>query len=469
MIRTCVTCGARLAADHEGKQCSPCLRSSALAASQPTLDLWTSPAMTGAIRTEHMGKVFRAYRDGHEPRLTQVRLAERLGIAQAHLSRMEKADKAPQDLTRLRRWAAVLGMPEALLWFSREYAPEGYVGSAAPTSVDDVQRRQFLKVATVPVGSTLLGRTTSRADTFSSSSQTTVEDVRSMTETFRRLDNRRGGGDERIRQVLFSFLDDTLEPELRRAETLANSDMFTASAELFQLAGWISYDNGDVKRGAEFLRQALDLAGQGGDDALSTEMLAGMSHQAAFFRDIGAASGMAAAARASARRTGIALLKSEAAVMGAHAFALAKDDRASRASLAEAEQHFAKRGDVPPWLAYFDEAYLSAKFAHTLYVLGELGEAEQFARRALDMSEGYERGRLFNTALLASIMAGRGDADAAVSFGGVAVSLARNIRSARARIYLADLAHRLSKLGDQPQVRMLRQQLPRPVVVPRRT
>lgn len=61
----------------------------------------------------------------------------------------------------------------------------------------------------------------------------------------------------------------------------------------------------------------------------------------------------------------------------------------------------------PRWTAYFDRAYLAAKFAHVLHAVGESKPAERFAIRSLQMSEGYERGRLFNTVLLARIHGSR--------------------------------------------------------------
>jgi hypothetical protein len=75
------------------------------------------------------------------------------------------------------------------------------------------------------------------------------------------------------------------------------------------------------------------------------------------------------------------------------------------------------------------------------------------------MSEGYERGRLFNTVLLARIHAGAGDLDPACELGRRSVAMARGIRSARGRGYLADLRRDLQPHAAVPDVEELREQI----------
>jgi hypothetical protein len=113
----------------------------------------------------------------------------------------------------------------------------------------------------------------------------------------------------------------------------------------------------------------------------------------------------------------------------------------------------------PPWLEYFDQAYLAAKFAHALHALGESKPAERFAVRSLRMSDGYERGRLFNTVLLAQIYADRGELDPACELGRRSVIMASGIRSARGRGYLNGLRRQLEPHAAVPQVRELREQI----------
>jgi hypothetical protein len=100
--------------------------------------------------------------------------------------------------------------------------------------------------------------------------------------------------------------------------------------------------------------------------------------------------------------------------------------------------------DSPEWLSYFDGSYLAAKFAHALRDLGLPQDAERFARRSLNMSDGYDRGKLFNTALLASVLADQRRVDDACHHGMAALKMADKVRSVRASAYLTDVARRLA-------------------------
>ena len=79
------------------------------------------------------------------------------------------------------------------------------------------------------------------------------------------------------------------------------------------------------------------------------------------------------------------------------------DTAACASALNAAEQAFARtKADNPARLRYFDEAYMSPKLGHCFRELGNGEVAEHFARRSLDMVDGYTRGRTFNVLLLAN-------------------------------------------------------------------
>jgi hypothetical protein len=258
---------------------------------------------------------------------------------------------------------------------------------------------------------------------------------------------------------LASFLRTSVDQMVRNGHTkgAARNDLLSAAAEMHQLAGWISYDVGQADAGRKHLRQALRLCQDADNDGLTAEMLAGMSHHAAFHGAPESAVDLALAAREAARRSGIAALQAEAAVMEAHGLALQGDKRTCFELLHEAEQAFSRvrAGTTPQWLDYFDDAYLAAKFAHTFRDLGMPSDAEQFARRSLDMSDGYERGRLFNTALLASTLADQRRVDEACIVGTNAVSMTATVRSVRSAAYLADVGRRLAPFSTNRAVRSL--------------
>ncbi|MGH3528800.1 MAG: XRE family transcriptional regulator, partial [Pseudonocardiaceae bacterium] len=265
------------------------------------------------------------------------------------------------------------------------------------------------------------------------------------------------------RSAVTNYLASDVLPLLRegRYRDSVGQELSAAVAELYQLAGWMAYDVGDAGSGRRHLRNAMHLCQDVGNEALVGEMLAGMSHQAAFLRSAALATDLARAAKDKAKRAGVPALVSESAVMEAHGFALANDAHGCVAALRESEQAFAaaEDRDRPEWLAYFDGAYLAAKFGHCFHELRRPAEAERFARRSLDMIDGYDRGRLFNLALLASSLADQRRIEEACETGLAAMRIASGVRSVRTITYLIDLSHRLAPFRAEPAVRMLEERI----------
>jgi transcriptional regulator with XRE-family HTH domain/tetratricopeptide (TPR) repeat protein len=428
--------------------------------------------MKAAVATKQFGVVLAAYRAAHEPEVTQSEVAQWLGITQSQVSRIERQTTPVNDLRKLDRWATALGIPQRYLWFSLSpNARDAYESdSRRPTlraeindEDGDVQRRQFMKK--IGLGATAVGAFVLTSELAAdppgyapteperSRDDVEVDSVRAMTQTFRRLDNMYGGGHSQ--SAVSGYLTSTIEPIMRdgRPNSSARSELFSAVAELYQLAGWMAYDTGQAGVGRQHMRKALQLSKRARNPALSAEMLAGMSHHAAFHGKPDDAVELAMAAGELAERTGIRRLSAEAAVMEAHGFALQGEGSDCLAALSTAEKEFEKSSDdVPDWLGYFDGAYLSAKFAHAFRDLGQLRDAEVFARRSLEMSDRYKRGRLFNTALLASILADQRRVDEAAALGMEAVGMAGTVRSVRGAAYLADVAARLGKFSASPRV-----------------
>ena len=286
---------------------------------------------------------------------------------------------------------------------------------------------------------------------------TDVQIIREMTQTFRNLDNRFGGG--HIRSAVTSYLVSDVLPLLREGQYCddVRRKLFTTVAELNQVAGWTGYDVGDNGTGCHYLRQAMRLCQDVGDDALMGEMLAGMSHQAAFVQQSAIAMDLARAAKDHGKRAGVPALVAEASAMEAHALALVQDVNGCLAALHESERAFAaaEERDRPAWLGYFDSAYLAAKFGRCFRDLGRPVEAERFARRSLDMMEGYDRGKLFNLVLLASVLADQRKVEEACRTASTALCIAPDVRSVRTTADLADLSHRLAPFQADPAVRLL--------------
>lgn len=269
--------------------------------------------------------------------------------------------------------------------------------------------------------------------------------VRQMTAAMRAIDNEYGGG--YARGSVVRYLHHEVSPLLRegRYDAVTGRDLFSAAAEMTQLAGWMTYDAGHYGLAQHYLVHALRLAAAGGDRALGAEILAAMGQEAVYLGDGLTGVDLARAAGRAARQAGLNALAAEAAVLEAHGHATAGDARACVHALGVAERTLdrADRDRDPQWLGYFDHAYLSARFGHCFRELGQHRQAERFARRSLDMDGAYVRGRMFNLALLASAHAGQGDIESACAVGSEALAMAVELRSARAVGYVTALRRQL--------------------------
>lgn len=183
-----------------------------------------------------------------------------------------------------------------------------------------------------------------------------------------------------------------------------------------------------------YLVQALTMARFAGDEGLGGEILAAMSHQAAYVAQPGHAIDMALAAQLAGRRAGLSVLETESIVMEAHGHALRKDAGSCSRALRRAETVFSQTNgrNLPAWLSYFDEAYFAAKIAHCFHALGQGKQTEKYAVRSLDMNPRYIRGKAFNTSLLAISHALQGQLDQACTHGREAIDLTSSLDSARA-------------------------------------
>lgn len=282
-----------------------------------------------------------------------------------------------------------------------------------------------------------------------------VEMVRRITSTYRALDNQYGGG--RVRENVIRFLDGDVTDLLRgRFDASTGRSLMSAVAETTQLAAWASYDAGMHGLAQRYLVQALRFSAGAGDRALGAEILAAMSHQAAYKRASAEAVDLARAAGRAAREAGVSAIQAESAVLEAQGHAVGGEESACAQALDRAERLFDKadRTADPQWIGYLDEAYLAAKFGHCFAALGQGAIARRFASRSLEMDGAkYARGRQFNLALLALTYVQTGEPEEASRIGIQAVDAADQLKSARARDYLSELAARLGRHVGLPAVR----------------
>ncbi|GII02620.1 hypothetical protein [Planobispora takensis] len=350
-----------------------------------------------------------------------------------------------------------LGLPASSpLDLGQEFNHTWHEGVATVTALwrADVERRRFLLDSTFVIGAGSVGavkwlalpqQTRPVAGGSRRVGMADIAAIREVTRSFGELDNRFGGG--RIRSAVVKYLDTAVAPLLNDGSyaEATGKELASAAAELTRLAGWMAYDLEHHGVAQRYLIQALHLARGAGDHGLGGEILAGMSHQAVYLGQPVHALDLARAAQLSAQRAGVPALLAEAYVLEAHSHALREDGAACAKALHHAEEAFDRRkaGQEPGWIAYFDEAYMSAKFAHCFRDLGDGEQAVRHARRSLQMDGRFVRGRMFNLSLLAAGLLRRGQVEEACAAAGEALDLAGGLQSARTRSYLRDLWRRL--------------------------
>lgn len=138
--RYCSRCGSRLNRYNTGTFCASCestFRDSLQHPPEVPPGFWQTDLMRDALATWHMGRVIFAFRTHphHGRPLPQERVASWLELTQAQLSRIEKGP-APEQLSKLTRWAETLRVPVELLWFK---VPRRVDDSPAPVGRSDAR------------------------------------------------------------------------------------------------------------------------------------------------------------------------------------------------------------------------------------------------------------------------------------------------------------------------------------------
>lgn len=414
------------------------------------------------------------------------RQAQALGVSipapsslKTQLSRWENGHRTPdafyQQLLGLvyGRDPVQLGIAQAddTLISNFGHSWEESVHSAADMWKQDLGRRDFLKsaafVATgfaAPSLHALVGGNVElphRAAGAVSVTASHVSAIQGMTSNLASLDNRHGAG--QIRHTAVAFLDGEVAPLLKSGQFSAQvgRSLLGSAAELARLVGWMTHDTGRHGLAQRYLIQALRLAEAAGERALMAETLAAMSQQATYMNEARDGVDLARGARTLAEREGLSALVAETLVMEAHGHARSGDAASCATALSAAENTLdrADRSSDPHWIGYFDEAYLSAKFGHCFLELGDSARAVGFARRSLQMNEGYTRGQVFNLTLLAHAHAQAGEVEESCAVGEHAAAAAAEVQSTRVSHHLRNFRRTLAPAEDTIAVSKLDQSL----------
>lgn len=444
--RYCARCGSRLNQYNLGSHCAPCEVACRDERQQPSpvpAAFWQTDQMRDALATWHMGRVIFAYRTHpfHGRPLPQEQIANWLSLTQAQLSRIEKGP-APEQMSKLVRWAVTLAIPPELLWFKLP------AGSSA--TLDQVNRQEFVRAAlSVSVAAAThqplleLLRKIEPTPIPSTVGLTEIEQVRTAAREFSSWDHTYGGG----------LVREAVSAQLRYAVTLLGSscaekhrqELHSAVGFLGHTAGFMAFDAYAHTDARSMFQLGLTCAEEVGDWHLRGKVLSSMARQAIWcgHPDDGLTFIELAMVRADR------LTATERAMLhSARARALAKLHRPDEAvrAVGQADDEFAHASphNDPPWMAYYDAAQHSGDTGHALFDVALDGRFVSEARHRLEAavsghSAAFVRSRAISGIKLASLTMATGDPGEAVAFGRSALADAGRLRSRRAADDLREL------------------------------
>jgi len=283
--------------------------------------------------------------------------------------------------------------------------------------------------------------------------------LEAATREFRALDYRHGGGSCRdavqlllpyAELMLFGVVPEKVAPLL-----------CTAVADLHNLSGWVSFDEGRPGVALAAFGRALELAGIAGNDDLAANVHYRIGRLHLHYDAVDEAANQFGRGRAAAGRTNSMLARAILSANLAWAQAKRGDAAASLALLHAARDEFAAAADpAPPWSAFFGTTDLAAMIG-TVHV--ELAQSVdvRYGSSAIDSLTtaiaGYgpamTRSRSLTQIWLATGLALAGDLVRAARIGGAAIEVATQLRSERTKQRMSPLAAAAARYPDDADAR----------------
>ncbi|WIX76030.1 XRE family transcriptional regulator [Amycolatopsis carbonis] len=356
----------------------------------------------------------------------------------------------PQNTLRRQAFREVLGAgSDAELGFRRP--------RRSRSTVDDVDRKQFLQAAAGVAASAAIGQPR-LADLITPTQPTPVpttigmadvDEVRTAATAFGSWDAIYGGG--LVREAVTAQLQHCVELLNARASEKVRADMFGAVGYLAHVTAFMAFDayaHDDARR---MFRFALSCAEEGDDWHLRAKVLSSMARQAIWCGD----------PDQGLTFTELALVRSDrltpterAMLHTGRARALAKlrrvEDTAAAVGVADSEFSHARPENDPPWMAYYDSAQHAGDTGHALWDTAMHGHfvGEARARLAFAVAghdDRYKRSKAISQTKLASLVMTTGDPTEAATAGMQALEWSGAIRSKRA----ADDMRELRRVGER--------------------
>jgi tetratricopeptide (TPR) repeat protein len=277
-----------------------------------------------------------------------------------------------------------------------------------------------------------------------------MADVRRLEDTvaeLRALDYRYGGG--ACREAVASRLPGAVALLAGTVREAVQPRLYTAVADLYNLAGWTSFDADRADAALEAFARALELAVEAGNHDLQANIRYRTGRLHLHYGAVVAALAEFAHGREAALLAHSKLAQAILSANQAWAYAKKADVAAALTYLRRARSEFsaAEGGEPSPWAAFFGPIDMAAMVGT---VHGELAQVVDIRHgrdgipALVDAISGYgpdmSRSRSLTVIWLATVHALDGDLDVAAAVGQEAMGLAGALRSPRTRHRLRTLS-----------------------------
>jgi transcriptional regulator with XRE-family HTH domain len=288
------------------------------------------------------------------------------------------------------------------------------------------------------------------------SDATSIATIRAMSESFQVADRKLGGGllyRSVTRYIKFEIAPSLLDPP----RDCSSGELFSAAASLTEVAGWMAHDGGSDEKSQRHFNQAYHLAVAAENPVLSANVCASMSHLAIQRGQAVDAARISAAGLARATHgEGPKHLVARLYAMCARAAAMQSRARECYVALDAADDALRNReaSTRAEWIAGFDEASLAGESALCFFSLGALSEAEDRARKVIELRGIGDRvrSRTFGQLTLANVLLKAGAVDEAARIGSEICLVATSLNSARVRSGISRLGKSLDASRAVPDV-----------------
>ncbi|WP_433578561.1 helix-turn-helix domain-containing protein [Nocardia brasiliensis] len=428
--------------------------------------------MRDALATWHMGRVIFAYRTHpfHSRPLPQEQVANWLELTQAQLSRIEKG-AAPEQLSKLIRWAEVLGIPGTVLWFRLPGNVTQPLPASAGTAGSGEHALQLARwLAADGTGPLPLIEATDELERVSGALDNAhryfdgsiVDFFREQLVRCKADDGRRGPAE--ALPLMLALLgaikrhSKDVQPEVRRS-------LLAVGADGAEFAGWLYRDLYDPLTATFLYDRAMEWAQAAGSLPLQGYVLLKKSQMAYESKDAGTVLSLAQAARHGPWQLPARI---QAEVVQQEALGLAmigEPVKAVEQHLGEAQQLLtqADADDDGLFGTYFNEGTLQLRSAACYTEAGKPQTAAQLFGKVLAADTLSRRDGGFFSARQANAFALSGEPDEAAAVATKAVGIARETRSERTMNVIVEVVRALDPWRNRASVRTLHE-----VLAPRR-